>query len=557
MVSATVHQPASEPTMAGQLRADIATVESTTADQTTPPGRTIGFGKHRYPLQLPKLTDPRLHLASVIFSLQILGQTALKFDLSIAQILVSLGTVAIIEFTITFWQHRVVAWPASALLTGNGVAFIFRVPGTEHGDWWSMHGAHLFAATAALSILSKYVITYRGSHIFNPSNLGLVIAFLILGPYLADPQDLWWGPLSPTIIAVIAIIVAGGLLITRRLGLLPITLAFFFSYSAGIGLIAQSGHCMTARWSIDAVCGQRYWTTLVLSPEILVFLFFMITDPRTIPRNKQARIVYGVGIGVLAALLSSLQRTEFATKVAILAALVVVCAFRPMLDALGERRTNRAELGSAPRAFGRPMAGVAVALVVGILGVALLTGSHRTMEDFELAAASAGFSTGSTNQAVGRPAVDIDLTELPKGEIDDSVIKVNSNLGNETATTMLQDLAENLEIVRTALTQRDSTLLDSAVLGQRLIELQTQLATPNGTVTIEDRTITSATLVRLEDPNPQAPPRLAMRITGSMTTTLSSGSPPTTAAGASDKFDESFALRLVGDHYLILELIRN
>ena len=48
-----------------------------------------------------------------------------------------------------------------------------------------------------------------------------------------------------------------------------------------------------------------------------------------------------------------------------------------------------------------------------------------------------------------------------------------------------------------------------------------------------------------------------MRITGSMTTTLSSGSPPTTAAGASDKFDESFALRLVGDHYLILELIRN
>ncbi len=116
------------------------------------------------------------------------------------------------------------------------------------------------------------------------------------------------------------------------------------------------------------------------------------------------------------------------------------------------------------------------------------------MEDFELAAASAGFSTGSTNQAVGRPAVDIDLTELTKVEIDDSVLKVNSNLGNETATTMLQDLAENLEIVRTALTQRDSTLLDSAVLGQRLIELQTQLATPNGTVTIEDRTITSATL---------------------------------------------------------------
>ena len=90
-------------------------------------------------------------------------------------------------------------WPASALLTGNGVAFILRVPGTEHGDWWSMHGWWIFAATSAVALLSKYLITFRGRHIFNPSNFGLVPCFLLLGPEHADPLEFWWGPMSPAL----------------------------------------------------------------------------------------------------------------------------------------------------------------------------------------------------------------------------------------------------------------------------------------------------------------------------------------------------------------------
>src|ERR671929_963657 len=133
------------------------------------------------PVVLPKLSDPRLQLAAVITSLQILGQVAFGFRLSIAQILLSLGTCAVLEVAIAFGQKRVLMWPASALLTGNGVAFILRVPGTRHGDWWSLHGAWIFAATAAVSLLSKHVLVWRGRHFFNPSNIGLVICFLALG----------------------------------------------------------------------------------------------------------------------------------------------------------------------------------------------------------------------------------------------------------------------------------------------------------------------------------------------------------------------------------------
>ena len=323
-------------------------------------GRALRVGSHTYPLVLPSLADPRLHLAGVIFSLQVLGQVALGFELSIAQILVSLATVAVLEVTITFWQRRAIEWPASALLTGNGVAFIFRVPGTAHGDWWSMRGAHLFAAVAAISLLSKYLITYRGGHLFNPSNLGLVVSFLILGPRLANPQDLWWGPMSIGLGITLALIVCGGLLIASRLRLLGIAVAFWLTYAFGMGVLWAFGHCMTARWNVGPVCGASFWTVLVTSPEILVFLFFMITDPKTVPGGRVSRIVYGIGVGVVAAVLASAQRTEFATKVSILASLVIVCALRPVIERLapaahseGDRlrawREVEVEMGPAAR----------------------------------------------------------------------------------------------------------------------------------------------------------------------------------------------------------------
>src|SRR5713226_9492941 len=174
---------------------------------------TLSIRGTPYPVLLPTLRDPRLHLAAVIVSLQVLGQAAFDFQLSIAQILISVATCAVLEVAIAFWKQRVIMWPASALLTGNGVAFVLRVPGTHHGDWWSLRGAWIFAGTAAVSLLSKYVIRLRGRHIFNPSNIGLVVCFLILGKNRADPLDFWWGPMSPWLALALVIIVAGGLAI--------------------------------------------------------------------------------------------------------------------------------------------------------------------------------------------------------------------------------------------------------------------------------------------------------------------------------------------------------
>ena len=177
-------------------------------------------------------------------------------------------------------------WPASAMLTGNGVALILRVPGTIHGDWWSMRGWWIFAGTAAISLLSKYLIRVDGRHLFNPSNIGLVIVFLTLGPLRAEPLDFWWGPRSPSVVFAATVIVTGGFLILRRLRLLSIALTFWVTFAAALGVVSLAGHCITARWHVGPLCNLEYWTIIVTSPELLIFLCFMITDPRTIPIGR-------------------------------------------------------------------------------------------------------------------------------------------------------------------------------------------------------------------------------------------------------------------------------
>jgi len=319
------------------------------------------------PHRPPKLSDPRLHLAAVITTLQVLGQVEFHFRVSIAQILLSVATCALLEVVITFGRQRVLMWPASAMLTGNGVAFILRVPGTHHGDWWSLKGWWIFIGAASISLVSKYVIKWRGSHIFNPSNFGLVLCFVVLGRNRAEPLDFWWGGMSPWLGLAFAVIVAGGLLILSRLRLLWIAVGFWLSFAAGIGVLAVAGHAMTARWHLGPIVDANFWWVLLSSPEVLVFLFFMLTDPKTSPKSQRGRIVYAVSVGLLAALLIAPARTEWATKVGLLTALAIVCAARPLLDLVPVAR-----LRASAQRLSTPRLAVAGVVVVAAYAAVIL-----------------------------------------------------------------------------------------------------------------------------------------------------------------------------------------
>ena len=73
--------------------------------------RTLSVGGTSYPLVLPSIRDPRLHVASVIITIHVLGQVGLHFRVSVPQILAAILTCAILEVAITFRQSRAFVWP--------------------------------------------------------------------------------------------------------------------------------------------------------------------------------------------------------------------------------------------------------------------------------------------------------------------------------------------------------------------------------------------------------------------------------------------------------------
>jgi hypothetical protein len=448
----------------------------------------------------PRLSDPRFHVATVVISVQVLGQVSLGFDLSIAQILVSLLTAAAIELAITVPRTRVVAWPASAMLTGNGIALILRVPGTEHGDWWSLRGWYVFAATAALGVLSKYVLRVGDRPLFNPSNVALVLTFLVLGSGLADPQDLWWGPMSVGLAATYAIVVVGGIVITRRLDLLRVSVGFWVTFAGLMALVAAAGHEMTARWSLGPVSGVDYWRTLALSPEVLIFVFFMITDPRTAARGRIGGLLYAIGVAVVSGVLVALQTTEYATKVALLAGLVVVCGFRPLL----ERWAPADEPGGVREWLTRTRRRVPALAGASVLVVAVVVVGGATAEPVAVAAPRVGDG--------GRPEVRRSADQVPSVEVADALAEIGGSFDRDQAERIVTVTLEDVLIADRAVAADDHDLAASVAAGPYLDDLEARRpAAP------PERTFEHAVLDVVRDPEDfQAQPRLAVTVTGTL-----------------------------------------
>ena len=292
------------------------------------PERAVQVGGRVYPVVLPSIRDARLHLASVIITIHVLGQLAFGFHVSVPQITIAILTCAVIELVHTARREGSIVWPASAMLTGSGIGLILRVVGTERGDHWTFDGWYWYAGIACIAMASKYLIRWNGGHVFNPSNVALVAAFLVAGGDRIEPLDFWWSPLDGPMLLAYGVIIAGGVAITGRLSLLAMGAAFWLAFAASTGVVAASGHAITTRWAFDPVSGASFWWTIVTSPEVLIFLFFMLTDPRTVPQGRVARLVFGVSVGLVATLLLAPQRTEFGAKVAVLGALTIACPLR-------------------------------------------------------------------------------------------------------------------------------------------------------------------------------------------------------------------------------------
>ena len=460
---ATAHRFETRPTSSGERGADGRGPTSS---------RTLTLGRRAYPVTLPNIRDPRLQVAAVIVTIHVLGQVALGFHVSVPQILAAILTCAVIEVVLTFRRHRELVWPASAMLTGSGVALILRVPSTPRGDHWTTHAWYVFAAVAGVSLLTKYVIRYRGSHLFNPSNIGLVAAFLLLGSTRVEPLDFWWSPLDAPMIAAYAVILIGGVLVTRRLDLLVPATIFWVVLAGGVGLVALSGHCMVARWAFAPVCGLDFWRVIVTSPEVLIFLFFMLTDPKTVPPGRVGRMLFALVLAIVATVLIAPQTNEFGTKVALLGSLVIVCAARPLLERLVPAAGS---VGDDPMRFARRLVAKGPAAALAGAGALMLAVALVGVGIVAAGGPARGVVDPPAEDVLGRLPDDIDPSTLPSITVAHDVVDWNHEITGTGAQEIVLALAENLELEHQALRLGDAALLPVVDHGDRLDALRRRL----------------------------------------------------------------------------------
>ena len=456
--------------------------------------RSVRIGSTIYPVVLPKIRDSRLHVAGIVITLHTLGQVGLGFHVSVPQILSAILTTALLQVVITFRKTKSFVWPASAMLTGSGIALILRVPSTPVGDHWTFHKWWMFSAVAAFSLLTKFIVRKGGSHVFNPSNVGLVLAFIILGSSQIEPLDFWWAPLSnPAMVIAYAVILIGGTLVTRRLGLLATVISFWIVLSAGTAINAASGQCFTARWAFAPVCGSSLWTTIVTSPEILIFTYFMITDPRTTPRGRVGRTLFGALVGVVCVVLMAPQDTEFGAKVALLAGLTIMTAVRPLVERVVPEPNSEGDTlrGWSRRVLDGNDAPVATAVrtrrgatigLVGLLIVAGLSFGARTTQ---------GVLAGEPENLIGRLSTRIDPATFPDITVDEEVMNWNHEIDVQGAQAIVLTLAENLALEKQAVLEGDDALLTAIAHGDRLDAMRSRLneSTSIGRTVTDDYTI--------------------------------------------------------------------
>lgn len=144
---------------------------------------------------------------------------------------------------------------------------------------------------AVVSILSKYIIRIRGKHIFNPSALGITVAVLLTGNAWISPGQ--WGSNTVILFGVLSL----GFIITTRVQKLDVSLAFLGTFAA----LLYARQVIYLGWPMD------HFIQSVSTGSLLLFSFFMITDPRTTPDHSAVRIVWSAAIAAVAFYLTAFR----------------------------------------------------------------------------------------------------------------------------------------------------------------------------------------------------------------------------------------------------------
>ena len=240
-----------------------ATQATTAAPSTVP--RSIERVRH---------LDPRYLIAFLITLVLVVAQLRYNMLGSYDRLLLALGVCVATEALLSLFDRGRVANLLSAYISGISLTLLVKPQG---GALWP------FALGGFIAIASKYVLRYRDNHLWNPTNFA-VTALLLLAP---DRISVLSHQFGNDVITNMVIWVFG-LIIAARVGVLHITLTYVASFLL-LNSLRATVLGLPVLPEIAPITGPMYQ----------LFIFFMITDPRTIVRGRRQQIAVAIVIAIM------------------------------------------------------------------------------------------------------------------------------------------------------------------------------------------------------------------------------------------------------------------
>ncbi|MEP6952227.1 MAG: RnfABCDGE type electron transport complex subunit D [Ginsengibacter sp.] len=168
----------------------------------------------------------------------------------------------------------------SALITAFGLCLLLKT------NLW-----YICILAAFISIAGKYIFRYKKKHVFNPSALGITVTILLTGNAWISPGQ--WGNDVVIMFGVCCL----GCIVVTKVQKLDVSIAFLGTYI----LLLFARQILYLGWPPD------YFIQSITTGSLLLFSFFMISDPKTTPDHKTARIIWAVLIGILSFYLNAFK----------------------------------------------------------------------------------------------------------------------------------------------------------------------------------------------------------------------------------------------------------
>lgn len=258
-----------------------------------------------------RLSDPRWYQIAVLGLLLSYGVFALDFGIYWYNAVAIILTAQCVQFIGLRLAGLPGFDPLSALITSLSLTLLLRTDVVM-----------LAMLAACIAIGSKFLLRARGKHIFNPANVALVaLMFMSDRAWVSSGQ---WGSAA---IGAFALACLGFLVLTRAKRA-ETTFAFLAAY-------------------VTLLVGRALWLGDPLSiplhqmqnGALLIFAFFMISDPKTSPNTSTGRLIYGA---LVASVAYSIQFIFYEPNGPIIA-LILSAPFVPLLDSIMNGRIYRWE----------------------------------------------------------------------------------------------------------------------------------------------------------------------------------------------------------------------